>query len=148
MVGRRAEQTLVVGIAAHDSMEDDHIGGLDVGRVGGDVVEAPLRTLLEAVLLKEPCPLLLVPGGELEVDGARRASLQELDLQLADAAADLEDARSLDPVLLEERHHALRCLVDPVLAIALGRTGSHPRREERVAATRVAAARHCGQPTA
>jgi hypothetical protein len=72
----------------------------------------------------------------------RRATLQELDLHFADTAADLEDGRPLDPLLLEKSQHALRRLVDAVLAITLGSSPRHARREEAVAATGITAARH------
>jgi hypothetical protein len=42
---------------------------------------------------------VLVGGGEFQVLGARRAQLQELDLDLADAPADLQHAGPLDAEL-------------------------------------------------
>jgi hypothetical protein len=39
---------------------------------------------------------LLVGGGEFQVLGARRAQLQEIDLDLADVPADLQHAGPLD----------------------------------------------------
>src|SRR6188472_745391 len=70
------------------------------------------------------------------------APLEQLDLDLADAAADLEHARSRDPALLEERNHSPGGLVETALAVALGHPASEPGTEELVAASRVTAARH------
>ena len=70
------------------------------------------------------------------------APLQEFELHLTDSAADFENGRSLDPVLLEKGDHAPRRLVDAFLAVALGSSLRHAGREELVAATGVTAARH------
>jgi hypothetical protein len=51
--------------------------------------------------------LVVVGGRELEVDGAR-AALEQLELDLADAAADLEHGRARDALLLEELDHPRR----------------------------------------
>src|SRR4029453_13931963 len=95
-----------------------------------------------AGLVEEPYRLLVIGGRELEVDGAGGAPLQELDLDLADSAADLEDGRALDPPLLEKRNHPPRRLVEPLLSIALRGSPGEAWREEPVTAARIAAARH------
>ena len=142
MVGRGAQEPLVVRVAAHDSIEDDHIGGLHASWIHCDVVKQPLCAYFDARLAHEPHCLVVVAGRELEVRRARRATLQELDLHVADSAADFQDGRPLDAVLLEEREHSLRGLVDALLPIALGRSARHARGEELVTAPRVAATRH------
>jgi hypothetical protein len=43
--------------------------------------------------------LLLVGGGEFQVLGSRRARLQQLDLDFADAPADLQDAGAFNAEL-------------------------------------------------
>jgi hypothetical protein len=50
MVRRCTEKPLVVGIAADDTVENNHIGSLDAVRVGGEVVEPPLRATLNVRL--------------------------------------------------------------------------------------------------
>jgi hypothetical protein len=46
MVSRRAEEPLVVGIAAHHSVKDNDIGRLDASWIDRDVVTTPLRPSL------------------------------------------------------------------------------------------------------
>src|SRR5207253_8326637 len=87
VLGGRLEQPLVVRIAADDAVQDDEVGGLDRGRVGGDVVDPPLDLVLEPALAQQSRGFLVVPVRELEVEGVHCATLQPLDLDLADAAA-------------------------------------------------------------
>src|SRR4051794_40374067 len=79
---------------------------------------------------------------ELEVHRPPGAALQQLDLDLADATADLEHGRALDPARLEERHDPPRGLVEPPLAVALRDPARELLPEEGVTAARVTAARH------
>ena len=67
MVGRCTEKVLVVRVATHDAIEDDHIGRFDTRWIFGDVVKAPRRAALDAGLADELHRLLLVTGRELEV---------------------------------------------------------------------------------
>jgi hypothetical protein len=69
----------------------------DATLLGGQVVDAPRDALLEACLHGQLARRLLVGEGELQVLGPRRARLQQLDLQLADAPADLQDAGASTP---------------------------------------------------
>ena len=107
-----------------------------------DVLQAPLGTAFETVLPQQLRRLLVVAGRQLEVHRARGAALEQLDLDLADAAADLEHGRALEAARLEERDHPPRRLVETALAVPL----RHPAREllveEAVAPARVAAAGH------
>src|SRR5439155_15854102 len=139
---RCAEQPLVVGIAAGHGMESTGVRSLDAGRVVGDVVQAPLRLLLEARLAEKDCRILVVGLRELEVDGAPRTPPQQFDLDLANSPADLEHGGALDPALLEELHHPLRSLVETALAIPRRHAASEAGTEEPIAAAGVAAARH------
>src|SRR4029453_7823163 len=86
--------------------------------------------------------LLLVGGGELEVHGAGGAPLQQLDLDLADAAADFEYRRTLDPAQLEKLDHLPRRLIESSLSIARRHAARKTRREKPVTSARIAAARH------
>src|SRR5204862_6192110 len=104
--------------------------------------QSALGPLLEPGLAQELERLVVVAGRELEVHGLRGAALQQLDLDLADTAADLEDARSLDAAPLEEVDHLLRGLVEAPLAVAPRDAPREARVEEPVAAAGVAAARH------
>jgi hypothetical protein len=84
-------------------------------RVLGDVVESPVDAPSDARLLRERARLLLVGGRELQILRPCRARLQELelDLDLADASADLEDGGALDVALPQEIRHLPRGLSSP-----------------------------------
>ena len=71
-----------------------------------------------------------------------RAALEELDLDLSHASADLEHRRVLDPPLFEELDHALRVPVEPAFPVALRGTVREAVVEELVAAARIAATCH------
>ena len=75
---------------------------------------------------------MLVGGGEFQVLGARRAQLQELDLDLADAAADLQDAGPLQAEPVQELDHRLSGLVEAALAVPVGEPAGEPLVEEAV----------------
>ena len=143
MVGCRGQETLVVGVAAHDTVQHHDISLFDAAWVVRDVVESPLRLPLDASLTYEPRRFLLVTGCELQVERARGPALQRFELEIADAAPDLENRRALEPTVLEKRKHALRRLVHSALPITLGRALRLARCEKAVATTSVAASGHC-----
>ena len=97
LLGRRAEQPLVVRIAADDAVEDDDVGRLRAVR--GEVADVPLHALCDARLPGELRGDLLVARRQLDHRRVRGARLQQLDLDGADAASRLEDAPALDPLL-------------------------------------------------
>src|SRR4051812_40105201 len=140
--GDRAEQALVVGVAAHDPVQHDDVRGLDALRLDRDVLQATVGAAFEPMLAQQPPGLLVVAGRQLDVDGACGAAPEQLDLDLADAASDLQNRDSLEPAPLEERDHSPRRLVESALSVAL----RHPAREllveQPVAPARVTAARH------
>ena len=47
-----AEEPLVVGVAANDFVEHDHVRWSDRFRIHGDVVDAPPRSFVGSCLLK------------------------------------------------------------------------------------------------
>src|SRR5262245_8077816 len=140
--GRGRQQPLVVGVAADDAVEHDHVGRVEAIAVDRDVVEPPLRSVLESGLAEELSGFLVVGRRELEVDGSGRAALEQLDLDLPDAAADLEHARTLDPALLEELDHAPGGLAEAMLPVTPRDAAGEAGAEKPVAAARVAAAGH------
>jgi hypothetical protein len=92
MVGGSAEQARIVGVAAHHPVQDHQVGRRHRPGVRGQVVDAPVQAPLDPGLPGERARLSLAGRGEFQVLGPRRARLQQLDLDLADAAADLQDA--------------------------------------------------------
>src|SRR6266487_2816411 len=138
----RSQEALVVRVTADDSVQHDDVGCLDGFGLDGDVVEASLCTVLERHFAQEPLRLLLVRRRELQVHGARGATLQQLDLDLTDAAADLEHGCTLDATQLEKLDHPPRCSIKPSFSIARRYTASKPRREEPVTTAWIAAPGH------
>src|SRR5262245_890972 len=120
-------------------MEYDHVRGLDPGRIGGDVVNAAIRPVGQAGLAQQLPGLVLVPGRELEVHRAGDAALEQLDLDRADSAADLEHRGVPDAPPLEEVHHLPSGLVEAALAVPPGEAGGEPGSGEAVAPARLAA---------
>jgi len=72
----------------------------------------------------------------------RRTVLQQFDLDLADPTADLEDGRTFDAPLIEERDHLPGGLVEATLAVSPRYTAGEAGVEDLVAATGVAAVHH------
>ena len=89
-VGRRTQQALVVGVAAHHPVQHQDIRGLDTGRVGRDVQRPPVHSAPQPGLADESLRLVLVRRGQLKVQRGRSAPLDQLELDLADPSADLE----------------------------------------------------------
>src|SRR4029077_16026085 len=87
----------------------------------------------------------LIRRREFEIRGASSATFQELDLDLTDAAADLEHSGALDSVLLTDLDHPPRRSIKSSLSVARRHATRKPRREERVATARIAAPGHCAQ---
>jgi hypothetical protein len=105
MVGGRAQQALIVWVAAHDPVQHHQVGRRHCPRVLGEIVNPPVEAPLDPCLFGERGCRLLVGGGELQVLGPSRTRLQQLDLDLADAPADLQDAGSLDAQRSQELDH-------------------------------------------
>ncbi len=70
-------------------MQYDHVGRLDAGRVDGDVVQSPHGSSLQPGGAQQLIGLRVVGRGELEVHRPAGAALEQLDLDLAGAAAHL-----------------------------------------------------------
>ena len=105
-------------------------------------MDSPVDAPSDTRLLREHARLLLVCGRELQIFGPRGARLQELDLDLADATADLEDGGALDATLSQEVSHLPRGLVQPALPVFLGEAPGEPPAEEAVVIARATTTRH------
>ena len=81
----------------------------------GDAMDAPSRWILGTRFAEVAAPPRAVRGREIEVDRASRAQLQELDLNLPDAATDLENRRLLDAFPLEEGEQPQSRLIESAL---------------------------------
>ena len=92
-VGRRAEQPLVVGVAADDAVQNDDVGGLDGCRIAAMSCSRRSTRSSSPASRASRAASAVVGRRELEVHRARGAALEQLELDLADAAADLEHRR-------------------------------------------------------
>jgi hypothetical protein len=75
---------------------------------------------------------LLVGGGEFQILGPRRARLEQLDLDLADAPADVQHAGPIDAELAQELDHRARGRVEAAPAVSVGEPAGEPLVEEAV----------------
>ena len=97
--GRGGEDGRAEGRAADNASQDDDVGRLD--RVGclDEVGENERRPIGDARRRGELARSILVARDHLDDRAARGAAANELDLDLADAATDLHDRRSVKPLL-------------------------------------------------
>jgi AmiR/NasT family two-component response regulator len=132
MPGSGADEQLRIGVAADDAVHDDHVGGLDRCFFLGEVAVAPFDPRLGAGLGREGPGLLVVTVRQLDDQRSRGAAAEELEIEVADAAAYLEDGRAVDTARGELVHEPLRGRVEPVFPIALRITSCLSGSEETV----------------
>ncbi|HZJ04331.1 MAG TPA: hypothetical protein VFD59_02540 [Nocardioidaceae bacterium] len=123
----RSEQPLVVGIAADHSVQNDDVDRLHLVGDLCDVEEPTVDAVPHAGAVEQFDGFRLVVGGDLQVGRPGGPASQQLDLDLADAAADFEDARSRDSALGQEGHDRSRRPAQATFAVPprhpAGRTG-------------------------
>ena len=115
-------------------MEDGNVGRLDILRLGSEVQQVSRDSSLEPGLLQELGGERLLGGRELDILGARRPRLEQLQLDRADAAAYLEHRAPLDAVPADEVDNAARAAVDTRAPVVSGIPTGDPLDEELVAA--------------
>jgi hypothetical protein len=98
--GGRPDERVRVGVAAHDPVHDDRVGGSGEVGLPDDVAELALRELFEPLFAQKLLGGLLIRGRQLQVQGALGAGVQKLDLDGSHAAPDLEHGGSLDAPFL------------------------------------------------
>jgi hypothetical protein len=142
-LGRPADERFRIGVTADHAVHDHRVGRLHVLAVGGNVVHPVVPAVLETRLAHERARLRFPVRRELDVHGPGSAGLQELDLERADTAADLEHGRSLDTARAKEVDDPLLVVSEPFPAVTAGLSPRRLLTEERVVAARnVAAAAH------
>ena len=87
-----ADERVDVGIAAHDAMHHDDVVGLDLRH--DEVADAPLDAARDAALGDQLGRRVLVTARELDVRRSVGARGEQLQLDPADPAADVEDGCS------------------------------------------------------
>jgi hypothetical protein len=123
-------------------VQDHQVGRVHRPGILGEIVDAPVKAPLDPCLPGELVRLVLVGRGELQVLGPRRARLQQLDLDLADAPADLQDAGAFDAALAQELDHRPGGGVEAALAVSVGEPAGEPLVEQTAIIARGTAACH------
>src|SRR5438067_1752521 len=86
---RRADERLRIGIAAHDTVHDHDVRGIDIAFELDEIAVPPRNPVLQPVLGEQLCSFPVVLLRELDDSGLARSGLEQLDLDRADAAAHL-----------------------------------------------------------
>jgi hypothetical protein len=129
-------------------VQDHDVGWLDLVAVPGDVDPEPAgHPVRQSLLVQEPACLGLVRAGQLQVGGVRGAAAQHLDLELTQAATDLEDRGPLQALALEEGEHAALGAAEPLATVVPGDLAGEALAEHVLVAPWVAAARHLRAPS-
>src|SRR5215472_12234008 len=100
VAGRDTQQGRIVGVAAHDAMQYDDISGDNRIRFLSDVEEPARHPVSHPGFVEYAGGLRLVVLRNLEVGHMRGAPAKQLDLEVADAAADLQDRGARNPARL------------------------------------------------
>lgn len=141
--GRGREERVRVRIAADDAMENHDVGRLDRLGIDGHVVQAALDPILEPGLAREQESGIVVCRRQLEIDRAGGARLQQLELQSADTASDLQHRRPVDPARYELVAQGAGGAVEALATVAARVAPGDPVGEELLAASSAA----CGHAT-
>ena len=142
VVGGSAEKALVVRVAAHHPVQDDDVGRFDGLRGGGDVDQTAGDPVAQSGSLGELRSVAVVDADELEVRRVLGPPAEQLELDVADAPADLEDGRAVDAAAGDEVDDADRSPVQTASAIPGPQVPGEPGPEHVVAPAGVAAAAH------
>src|SRR5215470_13441112 len=91
VVGRDTQQSRVVGVAAHDAMQYYDISGDNRVRFVSDVEDSARHPVSHPSFIEYAGGLRLVVLRNLEVGHMQCAPAKQFDLEVAHAAADLQD---------------------------------------------------------
>jgi hypothetical protein len=141
-LGGRADERVVVRVAANDAMHDHGVGRLDALAVLGHVGDTEFGPLVDARLAPKLQGRLLIGRRQLDVHGRGGPGPQELGLDGAHAAADLEDGRALEPSFPQEVDHQPGRLVQALPPVSLRVTAGRPLTEQLLVPARRRAAAH------
>ena len=142
MVGRSGQKPVVIGITADDAMQYDDIRRLHVVRCGGDVHDLAIHAIAHPCLRGKLYSLSVIRVDKLEVSGRGRAAAEQLELNLAGAATDLQDGREIDADVVEKVNDALLSRIQATTPVTARLVGGEARPEHVFAPTGVTAASH------
>jgi AmiR/NasT family two-component response regulator len=116
--GSRSHERLRIRIAADHAVHHDDVGRVDLVLEFDEVAVASSHAALQAILREQRGRLPVVLLGELDHRRVACPGLQELDLDRADTAADLEHVCIRHPTLGQAVHDQTRGLVEPLAPVA------------------------------
>src|SRR3989442_621277 len=87
----RAQESSEIRIAAHHTMENDRVSGVDVFAVAREITDPSVDAIGHSCLDGEVARGLLVGRRNLDVHRSRGTRTDEIELQRTDPSADLED---------------------------------------------------------
>src|SRR5258708_7557652 len=88
----RTNKRVDIGVTTDNSVHDDDV--VRFARLHDEVADAALDAVADASLRRELQRLFLVLAGELDVGGSLGPGREQLELDRANTAADLEDGRA------------------------------------------------------
>jgi hypothetical protein len=100
VAGRDTQQRRIVGVTAHHAMQYYDISGDNRVRFVSDVEESARHAVSHPSFVEYAGGLGLVVLRNLEIGHMRGAPAKQLDLEVAHAAADLQDRSTRDPARL------------------------------------------------
>ena len=139
------EEPLVVGVAADHPVQDHDVVRLDLVRADGEVELAAGQALGESRVGGEGAGIGVVGVDQLQVRGPGGAASEQLELQVADTATDLEHAGTLHPLLGQELDHAGGGAIQAALAVPAGEVPREAGTEQLVVPAWLTATAHDDQ---
>ena len=132
----------MVRVAADHPVQHHQVSSLHRVRCRGHVDDASMDPVGDTRVLRQAARLLVVRRGQLRDRGRLRTPAQQLDADLSDTAADLEDRRPGQVVLREEVDHLAGSRIGAAAPGALRHPAREPLAEHVLVPLRVATPSH------
>lgn len=142
VVGGRCQKPVIIGVTADYAVQHDDVRRLHVVRSGGDVHDAAVHAIAHPCLRGKLPGLGVVRVDQLEVGGGGRAAAEQLELDLAGAATDLQDGCAVDADAVKKVDDALLSGIQASTSVAARLVGGEARSEHVFTPAGVTAASH------
>jgi hypothetical protein len=142
VIGCGADERVWIGIAADNAIHHDDVCRRDGARFTHEVAKPSLDAVGHPVLAEQLRCDRLVSGRKLDVGDVCRPGLQQLELDLADTTADLEDVIARRHAAAYEADDALRIAGQAATRVVACLGASVFLVEDLVVVIRLAAGRH------
>ena len=143
----RPSESDAVGRAAHDAVQNDDLGGLNVSGLFQNICDAESNSSFESFLFREFASVRLIRSHELDDLSTGRTGAKQLSLNRPDAPSDLQDSSVDEPVPRKTLDHRLFDLIETLFSEPLEALSCKPRLEHLLARSGTAAAGHGGHNT-